>query len=168
MKSSVNMIVMTIMLIFMLSSCSSVEDMALRHPYLSQLNNTECLNSKDIDFSQSRSEDSNGWFEMVFDGNTAKCKFTSLEYPCDFEKVNVNVFYREGVLTIVEYPSSDKADCRGEVDASFLIENVPQQDFTLKIYHGDTIGRFNPDKSLYDGEISLSDGKITIPVPLQT
>lgn len=111
----------SILLIFTLSSCSSAEDIALQHPYLSQLNNTECLNSKDIDFSQSRSEDSNGSFEMVFDGNTAKCKFTSLEYPCDFEKVNVNVFYSEGVLTIVEYPSSDKVDCRCEIDASFLI-----------------------------------------------
>lgn len=164
MKSSVNMtVITTIMLIFMLSSCSSVEDITLQHPYLSQLTNTECLNSKDIDYSQSRSDDSNGSFEMVFEGNTAKCKFTSLEYPCDFEKVNVNVFYSEGVLTIVEYPSSDKADCRCEISASFLIENVPQLDFILKIYHGDTTGRFNPDKPLYEGEISLSDGKITFP-----
>lgn len=163
MKSPVNMFFMTTMLIFMLSSCSNVEDMALQHPYLSQLNNTECLNSTDINFSQSRSEDSNGSFEMVLDGNTAKCKFSSLEYPCDFEKVNVNVFYSEGVLTIVEYPSSDKADCRCEISASFLIENVPQQDFILKIYHGDTTGRFNPDTPVYDGKISLSDSKITIP-----
>lgn len=67
MKSPVNMLVMTIMLIFMLSSCSSVEDMALQHPYLSQLNNTECLNSKDIDFSQSRSEASNGSLKLRAD-----------------------------------------------------------------------------------------------------
>lgn len=67
MKSSVNMTVITIiMLIFMLSSCSSVEDITLQHPYLSQLTNTECLNSKDIDYSQSRSDDSNGSFEMAF------------------------------------------------------------------------------------------------------
>lgn len=57
----------SILLIFILSSCSSAEDITLQHPYLSQLNNTECLNSKDIDFSQSRSEDSNGSFKLLAD-----------------------------------------------------------------------------------------------------
>ncbi len=163
MKSSDNLPLMAIILILMLSSCSSVEDMALRQPYLSRLSNTECLNSKDIDSSQSRSENCKSSFEMVFDGNIAKCKFISLEYPCDFGKLNVNVFYNEGVLAIVEYPSSDKADCRCEINASFLIENMPQQDFILKIYHGDTDGDFNPQAPKYNGKIALNDGIITIP-----
>ncbi len=34
MKNLVNIILMAIMLIFMLPSCSSVEDMALQHPYV--------------------------------------------------------------------------------------------------------------------------------------
>lgn len=163
MKQFVKLAPMVILLIFIMLSCSSVEEVTLQHPFLSQLSNTECLSSKDIDLSQSSDESSNGSFEMVLVGDVAKCKFTSLEYPCDFGKVNVRVIYHEDVLIIVEYPSSDNADCRCEIDASFLIENFSQQDFTLKIYRGDAKGIFNPNMPKYDGKIYLHDNKITIP-----
>ena len=154
----------TAFLIFMLSSCSSVEDVVSQRPYLSQLSNTECLNHKDIDFTQnSRSENCNGSFEMIFVDDVAKCKFNTLEYTCDFWKVNVNVSFNDGVLTIVEYPSFDNATCLCEIDASFLIEKIPQQDFILKIYHGDTNGNYNKTTPKYVGRINPAEGKIMIP-----
>ena len=48
-------------------------------------------------------------------------------------------------MILIEYPTADKADCRCEIDASFIIENIPQNDFILKIYHGDTHGNYNID-----------------------
>lgn len=146
--------------ILALTSCSSVEDMALQPSYISQLNDTGCLSNND--FLQSRSDYNFGSFEMEFNGSTAKCKFTSLLYPCDFGRVNVNVISGEGMLTIVEYPSSDKANCLCEVNASFLIENIPQQDFILTIYHACPNGAYNPDQPMYQGLVSLSQGKVTI------
>ena len=74
------------------------------------------------------------------------CRFNSLQYPCDFGKVNINVSYSNKTLTIVEFPSSDQADCLCEVDASFVIENLPDVDFIIKVYHGDTFGNYNADK----------------------
>ncbi len=162
MKQLTKLPFMTILLIPIMLSCSSVEEAALQHPYLSQLSNTECVNSKDIDVSQISDKSRNTSFEMIFFGDVAKCKFTSLEYPCDFGKVNVKVIYNEGVLTIVEYPSSDYADCRCEIDATFLIEKIPQQDFILKIYRGDVNGIFNSESPLCDEKIKYSSERVFI------
>lgn len=146
--------------ILALASCSSAEEMALQPSYISQLNDTGCLNNSD--FLQSRSDYNFSSFEMEFDGNKAKCKFKSLIYPCDFGRVNVNVISSEGMLTIVEYPSSDKANCLCEVNASFLIENIPQQDFILTIYHAGPNGMYNPAQPMYQGKVAPSQGKVTI------
>ena len=164
MKLLIKLSFVTAFLIFMLSSCSSVEDVVSQRPYLSQLSNTECLNHKDIDFTQnSRSENRNGSFEMIFVDDVAKCKFNALEYTCDFWKVNVNVSFNDGVLTIVEYPSFDNATCLCEIDASFLIEKIPQQDFILKIYHGDTNGNFNIKAPKFSGRVSVMNGSFSTP-----
>ena len=115
-----------------LSSCSSMEDIALQNPYISNVEDTGCLSHWDTDNAEGRSEVNNGTFEMIFDGKDAKCKFTSLEYPCDYEQVNVKITYNEGIMIIIEYPSSDKADCRCEIDASFTIENMPKNDLNFE------------------------------------
>ena len=146
-----------------LSSCSSMEEAAIQNPYISNLGNTGCLSHWDTDNAESRSEVNNGTFEMIFDGEDAKCKFTSLEYPCDYEQVNVKITYNEGIMIIIEYPSSDKADCRCEIDASFTIENMPKNDFILKIYHGDTQGNYDNASPKYEGLINQTDCKILIP-----
>lgn len=146
-----------------LSSCSSMEDVAIQNPYISNLGNTGCLSHWDTDIAESRGEINNGTFEMIFEEKVAKCKFTSLEYPCDYEQVNVKITYNEGIMIIIEYPSSDKADCRCEIDASFTIENVPQNDFILRIYHGDTQGNYNNTALKYEGRINQTDCKILIP-----
>lgn len=146
-----------------LASCSASEDVTFKYPYLSMLSNTECLNVIDAESAQSRAENGNGYFEMVLEGTTAKCKFISLDYPCDFEKVNVNVTYNKGTLSIVEYPSSDKADCRCETNAAFSIKNIPEEDFILKIYHGDTTGNFIEETPKYTGRFNIMNGSITIP-----
>lgn len=163
MKHVIKLSLMAIMLVFTMLSCSSVEEVALQQPYLSQLSNTECLNDKDLDFTQSRSENRNGSFEMIFVDDIVKCKFTALEYPCDFWKVNVKVFFNDGVLTIVEYPSFDNADCLCEVDATFLIGKIPQQDFILKIYHGDINGNFNIETPKFSGRVRAKDGLFSTP-----
>lgn len=77
--------------------------------------------------------------------------------------MNVKIAYNEGGIILIEYPTSDKSDCRCEIDASFTIENIPQNDFILKIYHGDTHGNYNIDNLKYEGRINQTDGKIVIP-----
>lgn len=146
-----------------LSSCSSMEDVALQNPYISNLENTGCQSHWDTDNAESRSEVNKGSFEMLFEGRVAKCKFTSLDYPYDYEQVNVKIAYNEGGIILIEYPTSDKADCRCEIDASFTIENIPQNDFILKIYHGDTKGNYNNATPKYEGRANHTNGKIIIP-----
>ena len=74
-----------------MSSCSSTEDVTARYPYISSLANTNCLSHIDTDSEFSRGSDATGIFEMTVNGTTAHCKFTSLDYPCDFEKVNISL-----------------------------------------------------------------------------
>lgn len=146
-----------------LGSCSSMEDAVMQNPYISYLENTGCLSHWDTDNVESRGEINNCTFEMIFDGENAKCKFTSLEYPCDYGNVNLKITYNDETMIIIEYSSSDTADCRCEIDASFTIENIPQNDFILKIYHGDTHGNYNIANPKYEGRINQTDGKIVIP-----
>ncbi len=146
-----------------LSSCSSMEDVALQNPYISNLGDTGCVTHWDTDNAESRSEVNKGSFEMLFEEQVAKCKFTSLDYPCDYEQVNVKISYNNGTMTIIEYPSSDTVDCRCDVDASFTIENMPQNDFILRIYHGDTNGNYDNATPKYEERVNPNDGKIIIP-----
>ena len=146
-----------------LNSCSSMEDVALQNPYISHLVNTGCLSHWDTDNAESRSEVTKGSFEMLFEEQVAKCKFSSLDYPCDYKQVNVKITYNNRTMTIIEYPSSDTADCRCEIDASFTIENIPQNEFILKIYHGNTKGNFDNETPRFEGVVNKTDGKIIIP-----
>lgn len=150
-------------IILNLGSCSSTEDAISKPPYLSQLHNTECMTRASFEAYNSRADTDGGSFEMTFDGGVARCKFTSLDYPCDFGKVNVKVSFGDGVMTIVEFPSHDKADCRCETDATFTIMNVPEKDFILKLYHGNTAGHYNENSPIYVGAISIDSGTVTIP-----
>lgn len=149
MNNSFFRIPMATVAVLLMNSCSTTEDTLARFPNISGLANTDCLSHVDIDNEFSRSSEATGLFEMTMNGTIAHCKFSSLDYPCDFKKLNVDIIYHENILTIVEYPSSDKADCRCEISATFLIENMPQQDFILRIYHGDTTGNFNPNTPKY-------------------
>lgn len=161
MKHLITLPVSAIAAIMVLASCTSTEDTPPAAPRLSSLNNTECLG-----FSpQSRSDNGYiGSFEMILDGSAARCKFTSLLYPCDFGKVNVSVDYSDGILTIVEYPSSDFADCLCETNASFTIEDIPQNDFVLKIYRGAaSSGTYYEEYPMYTGKFSIREGALTIP-----
>lgn len=92
-----------------------------------------------------------------------KSRFTSLDYPCDFGMVNVRMTYDSGVLTVVEYPSHDNTDCRYETEASFIIENVPEGDLMLRIYHGDTSGRYDVGTPGYSGRIEFVGGRMSVP-----
>ena len=155
-----------VMAVWLMSSCSSTEEVTARYPYISSIANTDCIDhtypetySEDL---QSIVDDAGGSFEMTFEGTTAKCKFTSLNYPCDFDKVNVKVNFKDGILTIVEFPSSDDADCRCMTDATFSIMNMPEEDFILKIYHGDTKGHYNDDSPIYSGIVSIEGDSLTI------
>ncbi|MDE6190409.1 MAG: hypothetical protein K2G47_02175 [Muribaculum sp.] len=145
------------------SSCSSMEDAVIQNPCISNLENTGCISHWDTDNVERHSEVNKGSFEMLFDGQVTRCKFTSLDYPCDYEQVNVKVTYNDGTMTIVEYPSSDTSDCRCNIDASFTIENMPHHDFILKIYHGDTECNYDNATPKYEGRVNQTDGKIIIP-----
>lgn len=163
MKHVMSSFITVVLTILVFASCSGTEDIAFRHPYLYKPDNTECLKYIDADLTQIQADDGNGSFEMILEGTTAKCKFISLDYPCDFEKVNIKITYHEGTLTIIEHPSSDNADCRCETDATFSILNIPEEDFILKIYHGDTSGRFKEEAPKYTGRFNVRDGSLTIP-----
>lgn len=71
------------------TSCSSMEDTVIQNPLISNLANTGCISHWDSVNTESRSEVRKGSFEMFFDGQAAECRFISLDYPCDFWKVNV-------------------------------------------------------------------------------
>lgn len=164
MKTSINDLwIFFVTIIAVCTSCSSTEDTIVKQPYLSNLNDTGCLDHLSAPALQTRGFDAETTFEMVFEGSTARCKFTALEYSCDFEKVNVDVTYEDGVMTIVEYPSSDMADCICETDATFIIQDMPTEDFILKIYRGTTTGEFNPDQPIYSGVVRIKNGSFTIP-----
>lgn len=145
-----------------LSSCSSMEDAVILNPSISNLGDTGCLSHRGADNVNSRGEIKNGSFEMIFEGQVARCKFTSLEYPCDYGRVNIMITYNDGIMTIIEYPDSDTADCLCETDASFTIENIPQNDFTLKIYHGDSQGNYDNTSPKYEGQIKICNDKLLI------
>ena len=162
MKYDIIIKMITVTVILALTACSSVDDITSNYPYISKLTNTECIKAFTHN-SEIDSDTDHGTFKMTLEGTPAKCKFTSLYYPCDFGKVNIKVSYKEGVLSIVEYPSSDKADCRCETDATFIVENIPYGDFILKIYHGDINGKFNEDSPKYIGKIELVDVGLSIP-----
>ena len=161
MKLFIKLQLITCLLVLALTSCSSSEEVIFKNPYLSQITNTECLSIADIDAPQSRGNDIHGSFEMIINGSSAECKFISLEYPCDFGRVNINLSFNDGVLIIVEYPSSDEADCRCETDVTFTINELPDSDFVLKIYHGDTNGNFNIETPKFSGRVRVMDGSFS-------
>ena len=157
MKKFLCYIVFSTVLILTLNSCSSVEELISHNPQLYHLQNTECLTAY-VDCEEGSEDGSNGQygygtFQMTYRENLTicDCKFNSLNYPCDFGKVNIKIIYSEGTLVIVEYPSSDTADCKCQVDASFTIRDLPLDDFQLKIYHGDTSGNYNPNNPIHIG-----------------
>lgn len=146
-------------------SCSSMDDISMKYPTISAIKNTECECPTIFDAIPIDNQDDNDGciFKMTKEGSTAKCTFISLQYPCDFGHVNIEVAYENNIMTIVEYPSSDLADCRCKIDVSFSLENMPQQDFLLKIYRGNTDGQYNANYpkcikkiSFYDNQIELS------------
>ena len=163
MKQLIIQLIAIILVSIVSNSCSSMEDAVIQNPYISNLENTGCISHWDTDNAESLSEVNKGSFEMLFEGQITRCKFTSLEYPCDYEQVNVKVTYNDGTITIIEYPSSDTADCRCNIDATFNIENMPQNDFILKIYHGNTEGNYDNTTPKYEGRINQTDSKIIIP-----
>lgn len=141
MKMRLDLLYVAAVMLIAMNSCTSTEELTTTYPYLSQLRNSECLHSR-------ANDDENTYvsptiFEIRILGRTAECSLKSLQYPCDFENVNVDVSYNDGVMTIIEYPSSDMADCICEVDASFKIEELPEESFQLEIYRGNTEGLYD-------------------------
>ncbi|MDE6231335.1 MAG: hypothetical protein K2M37_06915 [Muribaculaceae bacterium] len=144
-----------------LGACSSSEDLIPSSPHLSQLQNTGCLDSGFGDFETENDDFST--FEMKIEGKTAECFFNSLKYPCDFENVNVIVTYENETMTIIEYPSSDLADCICDVDVSFQIEDLPEGNFILKIFRANTNGEYNKDYPKLTETINVKDGSYNFP-----
>ncbi len=147
-------------------SCSRMEEITSKYPTINNLKNTECK-AQELEIVYSDASEPDSDFEhgtiQIWCGDIPMkviCRFNSLQYPCDFGKVNINVSYSNKTLTIVEFPSSDQADCLCEVDASFVIENLPDEDFIIKVYHGDTFGNYNADKPNFVGDTkSIASGE---------
>ena len=170
-----------LLLIACLSSCSTVEDFVQEEeiekenepiiPNISNLLMSKCLALSDLDFMEVLGEDEEiedmedgGYFEMVINGKSAKCKFGSQTVSCELP-FKFNVFYKDGTLVIVVYPVAEAwANCICEHDYSFSIENIPQKDFMLKIYKGkNKTGEYDENKPSYTGKVVLADGGLKIP-----
>lgn len=168
MRQTLTLISSALLAAIALCSCSSTEDIVSpKIPFLTNVQNSDCLSH---DFSNIGSEsrfDAEWWrggaFEMYLEGNHAKCKFYSLHYNCDYQRVNIKIIYQPGILSIVEYPSGDMADCICDVDATFTIEDVPEGPFLLKIYRAYINGEYDVDKPEFVGNVDLSDGGILVP-----
>lgn len=152
-----------------LCSCSSTEDIVNpKMPFLTNVQNSDCLSSRSELDSDSENYPHWEWwrdgaFEMYLEGSHAKCKFYSLHYNCDYERVNIKIIYQQGVLSIVEYPSSNNANCLCDIDATFTIEDIPDGPFLLKLYSAYIDGNYDVDKPEFVGNVNLSDGGIFIP-----
>lgn len=165
MLNKIQLAIIAVIAIAIMESCSSTEDVVYSQPYLFNLHNTECLNALPDLTDASRASESGTSFIIDINGTTAKCQFLSLEYPCDFEKVNVKASFSDNVLTIVEYPSSDKADCICEVNASFIIKELPSTNFTLRIFRGDTSGNCHADRPEYEDSVNIQSGPYEARIP---
>lgn len=179
MKKS-NFIVSFIFIIVGMSSCSTVEDIVLPEepkpeekpellgPKIAEIFSSGCLGTPDPDLIEAYGQDNDGGtFEMIIDEGSAKCKFSSLVYSCG-QKAGVKVSYisyKDGVMTIVEYPLSEwEADCLCEIDVSFTIEDLPKEDFMLKIYRGKNVtGEYDELRPRYSSRVVIADGGIKIP-----
>lgn len=160
MKSKFTILYLAAFALISLNSCSDTDEPA-PVPYLSQVQNTECLSSgsraSEVEAHVSTT------FEMRISSRTAECLFRSLSYPCDFGMVNVDLFFKDGVMTIVEYPSSDLANCLCKVDASFKINDLPKGSFILKIYRGNSKGEYNKDYPMLTEVIEVKKGTYIFP-----
>ena len=66
-------------------------------------------------------------------------------------------------LSIVEYPSDEGVDCLCRTNAEFTINDIPDKDFTLKIYAGETAtGKYNAANPRYAGRVVVKDGGIKV------
>lgn len=143
----------------LLFSCSSVEEPACR-----DTSNPEGVRVVNI---LSSTDDNESDFVygtiQVWCGDVPMkciCLFHALKYPSDYGKVNIKATYSDKVLTLVEYPSSDKSENFCIVNASCTIENIPDEDFIIKVYHGDIYGNYNADKPNFVGDTkSIASGE---------
>lgn len=62
MKHFIKLQIITIALVLALTSCSSIEEVISKNPYLSQITNTECLGIADTDAPQNRGNGTHGSF----------------------------------------------------------------------------------------------------------
>lgn len=156
-----------ILSVLLLASCSSSEDNAIEttvSPTVALLSDAGCLNGRSDMNAASRADEADGCtFEMALDGTVAQCKFTNLVYDCNYGKVNVKVSFKDNVLSIVEYPSDEGVDCLCRTNAEFTINDIPDKDFTLKIYAGETAtGKYNAANPRYAGRVVVKDGGIKV------
>lgn len=145
-------------------SCSSSEDAVLQKPSLANLSNTVCKDEGVSAQTDSEQEMSSTKLTMTKIGSELKCEFKDLQYPCDFQKVNVKIEVENHNLVIVDYPTQDMADCICCVDASFSINDLEDGTYSLTIYNGQAAtGSYNKAYPLYSGTIKVEQGKdITI------
>lgn len=157
----------------------SVADKSFRFPYpthelpegvyIANLSDAGCLSDGQ---SGSNAPASRGWndgaFEMVLDGTSAQCLFSKVFYSCNFERVNVEASYADGVLTIIEqaiYPDDTTANCICLTDVSFNIVNLPDEDFTLVIYRANEKGVYHPEQPALKKQISVADKSFRFAYP---
>lgn len=163
MKLRTNIFYVAVFMVAALSSCSSTEGLSSHYPYLSQLSNSKCLNSRALDDEESN--DTDAYFEMKITGNTAECLIKSLKLTCGFGLVNVDVSFNDGIMTIVVYPASGvMMDCLCEVDTNFKIEELPEGNFILKLYNGYGEGEYNKDYPMITEVIKVENGTVTFPL----
>lgn len=127
----------------------SEEEQPLSEAYIASLMDSGC--KKEIfDNYESKAWDNETqtMFSICLEGNVAKCKFEDLVYACDFPPANVDLTTEGNNIYIVEYPSSDMADCLCTADVSFDIMNIESGEYCLYIYRGNEKGEHGDNPRL--------------------
>lgn len=162
-----------IMLLVCMSSCSTTEEFVKDEtdseevnpivPVIKNLLISECLGHPDIDFIEKYGTNDNDYFEMKIDGSVAKCKFAKMAAECSW-RLKVNASIKDNTLTIIAYcPNKHLADCECELESTFTIENIPEEDFRLKIYIGKRVtGEYDESRLFYDGKVVVADGALKV------
>ena len=104
-------------------------------------------------------------FSICLEGNVAKCKFEDLIYACDFPPANVDLTTEGNNIYIVEYPSSDMADCLCTADVSFDIMNIESGEYCLYIYRGNEKGEHGDNPRLKQTIVLKQNEEIRMQYP---
>ena len=151
-----------------MASCSTEEpeEQPLSEAYIASLMDSGCKEDVFDNYeSKTWDNETQTMFSICLEGNVAKCKFENLIYACDFPPANVDLTTEGNNIYIVEYPSSDMADCLCTADVSFDIMNIESGEYCLYIYRGNEKGEHGDNPRLKQTIVLKQNEEIRMQYP---